>query len=201
MKLVLLLMLPALAGLAALAQPLVATLYQRGAFTPEDTRRTASILLAYAPQLPLTALDYLLINAFYARQNARTPVLVGVVCVFIYLAVALSLIGPLGAVGLALANAIQNSSHALILLFLLRRALPSLRLGSVLVPFLVRTVPAAALVFGLLVAAWPALAHLGGLLGLAAAGGLAALVYAVLLQVFGVPEARSALRLVRARFG
>jgi putative peptidoglycan lipid II flippase len=149
--------------------------------------------------LPLTAIDYLLINAFYARQNARTPVLVGVVCVCIYLAVALRLIGPLGAVGLGLANAVQNGSHALILLFLLRRALPGLHLGRALLPFLARTGPAAALVGGLLVVAWPMLSVLGGLFGLIAAGIVAAVVYTCLLRVLGVAEIRTIFDLVRRR--
>src|SRR5438128_11905514 len=76
-KLVLLLMLPILVLVAVLAQPMIAALFERNAFQPADTARTAAILLFYSPQLPLTAIDYLLINAFYARQNARTPVLVG----------------------------------------------------------------------------------------------------------------------------
>ena len=71
--------------LAALSQPLVTLVFEHGAFVAADTQRTAAILLFYSPQLPLTAVDYLLINAFYARQNARTPVLVGVVCVVIYI--------------------------------------------------------------------------------------------------------------------
>ena len=80
------------------------------------------MFLAYAPQLPFTALDQLLIVAFYARKDTRTPVLVGVVTVVLYLASALALIGPLDVAGLALANAIQNSVHGLILLVLLQRA-------------------------------------------------------------------------------
>jgi putative peptidoglycan lipid II flippase len=199
LKLVLLLMLPALAILAALSRPLVGVVFEHGAFTPENAQRTADIFLFYSPMLPLTAVDYLLINAFYARQNARTPVLVGVVCVVIYLVVALSTIGPLQARGLALANATQNSSHALILLFLLTRSLPGLRLGSALVPFLARTVPAAAIVGGLLLVAWPFLAVLGGLIGLVAAGALAIAVYTGLLLVLGVPEIHEAIALVRAR--
>ncbi|HEV7662222.1 MAG TPA: lipid II flippase MurJ, partial [Chloroflexota bacterium] len=199
LKLVLLLMLPILAGVVALNQPLITLLFERNAFSAADTARTAAIFVAYAPMLPLTAVDYLLINAFYARQNARTPVLVGVVCVVIYLGVALSLIGPLGAVGLALANAIQNSSHALILLVLLERALPGLRLGSALGPFLLRVVPAAALVGGLLLVAWPTLALAGALLGLLAAAALGTLAYVALLLLLGVSEARAALGLVRAR--
>ncbi len=189
-KLVLLLMLPALAIIAALSQPLVALIFERNAFTPADTQRTAAIFLFYAPQLPFTAVDYLLINAFYARQNARTPVIVGVVCVFIYLAVALSTIATLGARGLALANAIQNSSHALILLVLLRRSLPGLRLGAAMWPFLVRVVPTAGAVALALFLAWPTLSHLGGLPGLLVAMLLAMVVYAAALWVVGVEEVR-----------
>jgi putative peptidoglycan lipid II flippase len=199
LKLVLLLMLPTFAVLAALAHPLIEFIYQRNAFSAEATARTAAIFVAYSPQLPFTAIDYLLINAFYARQNARTPVLVGVVCVLLYLAVALTLIGPLGAVGLALANAVQNSSHAIILLVLLQRSLPGLRIGSALAPFLARTVPAAALAGVVVIAAWPFLSTLGGLVAIVLAGALAFVVYFVLLLVLGVSEVRSAVDLVRQR--
>jgi putative peptidoglycan lipid II flippase len=198
-KLVLLLMLLALVVVAVLAEPLVATVFQRNAFQPADTARTAGIFLFYAPQLPFTAVDYLLINAFYARQNARTPVLVGVICVFIYLGVALATIGSLGARGLALANAVQNSSHALILLWLLRRSLPGLRLADALVPFLLRAVPAAAIACGALLLTWPVLSHLGNLPALLAGAVLASLVYVGALLLFGVTEAHSALRLIQAR--
>jgi putative peptidoglycan lipid II flippase len=149
--------------------------------------------------LPLTAVDYLLINAFYARQNARTPVVVGVVCVFIYVGVALASIGTLQAGGLALANAVQNSSHALILLFLLRRSLPGLRLGSALLPFLARVIPAAAVIGVLLLLTWPILAPLGGLAGLTVAALLASAGYVGLLLMLGVTEVRAMATLARAR--
>jgi putative peptidoglycan lipid II flippase len=198
-KLVLLLMLPIFAAVAVLSHPLVAVVFERNAFQPADTARTAAIFQFYAPMLPLTAIDYLLINAFYARQNARTPVLVGVLGVFIYLAVALSTIGFLQARGLALANAIQNSSHALILLFLLRRSLPGLRLGAALWPFLVRVVPATAVVGLVLVVTWPALSVLGGLIGLIAATAVGSAVYAAALLVLGVSEVRAIVGLVHKR--
>ncbi|HEX8968548.1 MAG TPA: murein biosynthesis integral membrane protein MurJ [Chloroflexota bacterium] len=200
-KLVLLLMLPAFTIVAALSQPLVALVFERNAFQPADTARTAAIFLFYAPGLPLTAVDYLLINAFYARQNARTPVVVGVVCVFIYLAVALATVGGLQARGLALANAVQNSSHAVILLYLLRRSLPGLRLGAALAPFLVRVVPAAVVVGLLLFGLWPALSPLGGLAGLVAAGLIASVVYLGLLLALGVSEVHAVVSVVRTRIG
>jgi putative peptidoglycan lipid II flippase len=192
-------MLPLLAVIATLAQPLIAVIFERNAFQPADTARTAAIFLFYSPQLPFTAVDYLLINAFYARQNARTPVLVGVVCVFIYLAVALSTVGPLQARGLALADAVKNSSHALILLWLLSRSLPGLQLGAVLLPFLTRVIPAAALVGLALLAIWPALSVLGGLVGLVIAGAVATLIYVGALLALQVSEIHAVLRLVRER--
>jgi putative peptidoglycan lipid II flippase len=79
----------------------VVVLFEGGAFHAADSALTSDILLAFAPQLPFTAIDYLLILAFYARQDTRTPVLVGVASVCVHLAVALSLIAPLGIVGLA----------------------------------------------------------------------------------------------------
>jgi putative peptidoglycan lipid II flippase len=198
-KLVLLLMLPILSIVAVLAFPLVAVLFERNAFQPADTARTAPILLAYSAQLPFTAIDYLLINAFYARQNARTPVLVGVVGVFIYLVVALSTIGLLQARGLALADAAKNSSHALILIALLRRSLPGLRLEAALWPFLVRVVPATLVVAAVLYISWPVLGAAGGLIGLVLAGVLATTVYVAALLALGISEIRALIGIARAR--
>src|SRR5205085_1580416 len=56
-----------------------------------------------------------------------SPVVIGVVSVGIYVLAALLLIGPWGMPGLAFANALQNSSHAVILLALLWRAIGGLR--------------------------------------------------------------------------
>ena len=124
------LMTPALVGVIVLREPLVELVFQRGQFTVGDTFRTAQVLMAYAPQLPLTAMDQLLIVAFYARKDTRTPVIVGVITVILYLISALALIGPLGVVGLAAANAIQNGAHGLILLALIHRAVGSILTGE-----------------------------------------------------------------------
>jgi putative peptidoglycan lipid II flippase len=199
LKLVLMLMLPAFVVLATLSYPLIGLIFERGAFNPTNTQLTADIFRFYSPMLPLTGIDYLLINAFYARQNVRTPVIVGAVCVLIYLVVALSTIGPLQARGLALANAIQNSSHALILLWLLRRGVPGLRLGWSLGPFLARVTPAAAALGVLLLFLWPPLSVLGTFTGLVVSVALACAVYTGMLLALGVSEARDALALLRAR--
>ena len=168
-SMVLMLIVPASVGLAVLREPLVRLLFQHGAFDAEATARTALAFLCYSPSIPFAAVDQLLIFAFYARQNTVTPVLVGVLGVAVYLAVALTLLPRLGMAGLVLANSAQWVVHALILLVLLWRAIGGLRgygLG-----WTTAKVLAAGLVMGVAVlAAQPAadaISSGGGLAGLA----------------------------------
>lgn len=67
------------------------------------------------------AYDQVLIFAFYARRDTRTPVLVGVMAVGVYLVVALALVDALGMLGLVLANSAQWGAHALVMWWLGRR--------------------------------------------------------------------------------
>jgi putative peptidoglycan lipid II flippase len=197
MRLVLLLILPATAGLVVLREPVVALLFQRGAFDALATKNTAEAFLAFSPQLPFAALDQLFIVAFYARKNTRTPVLVGVCTVLLYIVAAPVLCGCVGFApfgvhggnGLAFANAIQNSAHAVVLYLLLRRLFPHLGAGG-FGGFLLR-VTLAALAMGLaLDAALPYLeAHLPTPLVVVVGGVLGTGVYGVLLGLLRVREA------------
>lgn len=126
LRMVLLAILPATAGLVVLREPVVRLLFERGAFDAEATARTAVAFLAYAPGLPAAALDQVLVNGYYARRNTRTPVLVGVAAVGVYLAAALALLGPLGMAGLALANSLQWLAHLAMMAWLTHRALGGL---------------------------------------------------------------------------
>lgn len=79
LRLTVLLTLPAAAGMALLAEPLVSTLFQRGAFGVSDVAATSRALLAYAIGLtPLIAVK-ILAPGFYAQQNVRTPVKIAVI--------------------------------------------------------------------------------------------------------------------------
>lgn len=134
LKVVVLLVLPATFGLAVLAQPITALLFERGAFGAQDTAITALALLFYLPSLPAAAIDQLLIFAFYARKNTLTPNLVQGAAILIYLATALLLLAStqLGFLALVAANAAQWIGHALLMWWLLRRQvwLGGLRLGA-----------------------------------------------------------------------
>lgn len=130
LRMVLVLLIPATLGLFALAQPVVALIFQHGEFGPHDTVQVANALRFYLIGLTFAGIDQLLIFAFYARKNTLTPALVGVAAVGIYLAVALMLIRPLGMIGLVIANSCQLTGHALIMLFLLRKSLGRSRIGT-----------------------------------------------------------------------
>ena len=116
-------MLPIFALMLIWHRPIVELVYLRGAFDAADASVTGLALLLYSLQLPLTGLDQLFIFAYYARKNTRTPVLVGILGIGFYLAVALPLLQPLGMPGLVLANTVQNGGHALVMLWLLHRLL------------------------------------------------------------------------------
>jgi len=73
-------MLPAAVGLLALAHPIVALIYQRGDFSPQTTALTAVAVQCYAPGLLVFSLLKVLIPVFYAHQDMKTPVRVGIAC-------------------------------------------------------------------------------------------------------------------------
>lgn len=118
LKLVLLLILPCVVALFVLALPVVQLLYEHGAFTANDSTETARALQFYLLGTVFAAIDQPLVFAFYARKNTLLPNLVAVVGLGIYLAVALTLIEPLGYLALVLANSAQLAGHALVMLFL-----------------------------------------------------------------------------------
>jgi putative peptidoglycan lipid II flippase len=75
----LLISVPAMLGLVLLAEPLIATLFQYKEFTAFDTRMTALSVYGLSFGLPAFALLKVVLPAFYARQDTRTPVRAGIV--------------------------------------------------------------------------------------------------------------------------
>ena len=69
---------PAALGLMLLGEPLVATMFQHGRFSAFDTRMTALSVFGLSFGLPAFALVKVVLPAFYARQDTRTPVRAGV---------------------------------------------------------------------------------------------------------------------------
>ena len=70
----LLLVIPASAGLIALAEPIVSMLFFHGAYAWNDVRLTASALQAFALSLPAVALMRMLTSVYFSFQDTKTPV-------------------------------------------------------------------------------------------------------------------------------
>ena len=115
LRLVVLLGLPAAAGLFFLAQPMLATLFQYDAFAVSDVQRTASSLMAYAVGLPAFILVKVLVPGFTSRQDMKTPVNIGVIAVLANLIMSLSLVSFLQHAGLALATSLAAFVNATLL--------------------------------------------------------------------------------------
>ena len=138
LRAVLLLSIPASAGLILLRTPLVTALYQRGAFSERSTELVAWALLWYAAGLVGHALVEILSRAFYALQDTRTPVIVGVGAMGLNIGLSFwfsSIFENLGWFphgGLALANSFATGLESLVLIILMRKRLKGLQGGYIL---------------------------------------------------------------------
>jgi putative peptidoglycan lipid II flippase len=79
LRLTLMLALPAALALGMIAVPLLATFFQRGAFTAHDVVMTSQALIGYSVGLIGMILVKILAPGFYARQDIKTPVKIGIV--------------------------------------------------------------------------------------------------------------------------
>ena len=76
MRLSLVLTIPSMIGLMMLAGPIISVLYQHGKFTAFEAEQAAGALRFYAIGLPAYATLKVLVNAFYALERRKTPMLV-----------------------------------------------------------------------------------------------------------------------------
>ncbi len=121
LRLTLLLAAPAALALAVLAVPLIATLFHHGAFTGDDVFQTRQALVAYSIGLVGLILVKVLAPGFYARQNVRTPVKIGLITLVATQAMNLAFIGWLQHAGLALSIGLAACLNAALLYRGLRR--------------------------------------------------------------------------------
>ncbi|MEA3325732.1 MAG: murein biosynthesis integral membrane protein MurJ [Chloroflexota bacterium] len=204
LRAVLLLAIPASIGLILLRTPLVALLYQRGAFTPRSTELVAWALLWYAAGLVGHALVEILSRAFYALHDTRTPVIVGVVAMALNIGFSLlfsALFARMGWMphgGLALANSLATALESIVLVILMRK-----RLNGLERRFIWKGVGISILGSGIMAAVvigWGALVGEGQRL-LMVVGGLVLGLGAYLGLMWGskMPELRGMVRVFRSR--
>ncbi len=126
---ILILALPAAAGLILLRQPIVALMLEYGKFDQRATEMVSWALLWYAAGLVGHCIVEILARAFYALHDTKTPVIVGVLAMSLNVAFSFTFstcferVGWLPHGGLALANSLATGLEAALLWILITRRL------------------------------------------------------------------------------
>jgi putative peptidoglycan lipid II flippase len=128
LRMILIIAVPAAAALILLAEPILMTLFYYGeVMTVKDITMATFSLRAYAAGLVAFMLIKVLAPGFFARQDMRTPVRIGIIAMVANMVLNLLLVIPLhsywqlGHVGLATATSLSAFLNALLLLVSLRR--------------------------------------------------------------------------------
>ncbi|WOA30753.1 murein biosynthesis integral membrane protein MurJ [Alloalcanivorax xenomutans] len=122
LRLVLLVGIPAALALAVLAEPLLSTLFRHGEFGVRDVEMAAQSLRAYSLGLAAFMLIKILAPGYFARQDTRTPVKIGIIAMIANMVFNLALVWHLQHAGLALATALSAWLNAGLLYLGLRRS-------------------------------------------------------------------------------
>jgi putative peptidoglycan lipid II flippase len=202
---VLFLSIPATIGLILLREPLIAFLFQHGNFSAESTQMVSWALLWYTAGLVAHCVLEILVRAFFALHDTKTPALVsaGAMGLNIIFSIAFPIwfqeMGwmPLG--GLALAITLETAIETTVMFFLLRKRIQVIHARSLLkgtgAALFATLFMAAALLGWTRIAAFhsSALITLGGVL-------IGGVVYVLILVALRIPEVGSVVRMVKRRF-
>jgi len=101
LRLVCLIGIPSAVGLVVLAAPMLSTLFEYGKFTARDTTMASYSLIAYSLGLPAFILIKIFAPAFFARQNTKTPVRIGIIALISNMVYNLMLVLPMVWLGFA----------------------------------------------------------------------------------------------------
>ena len=125
---VLLLTIPSSVGLAVLGPSMIGAVYQWGRFKAADTHQTALALACYSVGLAGYAAIKILAPAFYALNDARTPMLVSLGSILVNLAAASTMVklAGLGHLGLALSTSAVALFGSVVLFLVLRHRIHGL---------------------------------------------------------------------------
>ncbi|MEE4203580.1 MAG: murein biosynthesis integral membrane protein MurJ [Halieaceae bacterium] len=196
-RMVLLIAIPATVALAMLAPQILTTLFQYGAFEPGDVAKSTHSLRAYTVGLTAFMLVKVLAPGYYARENMKQPVRIGIIAMVANMILNPLLVFPLmwqfdlGHVGLALATSLSAWLNAALLYRGLYRdqvLRPSHALGWLLPRLLVAVTVMGGVVYGLTpeMDAWFAQDWWWRALWTAGLCGAGLVAYVVVLVVLGV---------------
>ena len=121
LRLTFMLAVPSALALGMIAVPLLSTFFQRGAFLAHDVLMTSHALVGYSIGLIGMILVKILAPGFYARQDIKTPVKIGIVTLIATQAMNALFIGWIAHAGLALSIGLGACLNSAILFYFLRK--------------------------------------------------------------------------------
>ncbi|MFC1891467.1 murein biosynthesis integral membrane protein MurJ [Thermodesulfobacteriota bacterium] len=124
---------PSMAGLIILGRPIIQLFFEGGGFIAHDTLMTSYALIFYSVGLWAFSGTRIIVSAFYALQDTKTPVRIAFAAMVANIILSLLLMGPLKHGGLALALSLASSIQFCLLAFLIRRKLPTWELRPVFI--------------------------------------------------------------------
>jgi putative peptidoglycan lipid II flippase len=107
--------LPAAVALVVIAKPIVAAIYEHGAFDAADSSKVAPALIAFSYGLPAFLMVKVFVNCFFAATDTKTPVKIAILCVAINFVLNFVLIKEYEHVGLAASTSIAAWVNAVLL--------------------------------------------------------------------------------------
>ena len=121
LRLTFMLAVPSALGLGMISVPLLSTFFQRGAFLASDVLMTSHALVGYSVGLIGMILVKILAPGFYARQDIKTPVKIGIITLIATQIMNAIFIGWIAHAGLALSIGLGACLNSAILFYFLRK--------------------------------------------------------------------------------
>ncbi|EGC82749.1 murein biosynthesis integral membrane protein MurJ [Anaerococcus prevotii] len=128
-----LLIIPASIGMAVLSEPIIGVVFERNAFTRNDTIIVAALLTAYAPNNIFQSIVDVVDRGFYAVGDSKTPVIVVLIQQFLNVIFNLIMIKFFGIEGLAYATVLSTAVGTVLMLFQFRKKFGSFNFKSSLI--------------------------------------------------------------------
>jgi putative peptidoglycan lipid II flippase len=133
LRLVFFIAVPSMVGLILLGRPIIQVFFERGIFDTLSTDMTTKALFFYSLGLWAFSGIRVLVSAFYALQDAKTPVKVAAVALGANLIFSILFMGPLEHGGLALALSLASTLQFCLLVYFLKKRMDILELKPILI--------------------------------------------------------------------
>ena len=200
------LVIPGAVGMAVLAWPIIAVIFETGRYSNAAVGWTAHTVMYQAVGLLFIATGRIVAQCLYALKDYKRPAFAALFGMGINVVLSIALMGPLGTAGIALANGLASLAGLAFLTTSLHRRIGQLPWKAVLGGWASMGIAAGAM--GALAWAGMKALDLGTFHGLGGSSlrlfpliGACALVYAALLFAFRVPEAKAVKAMVLRKLG